>query len=318
MQENNIPDKYKTDNRLSVIQSTPLMFYPELKDSDIHNADTLDKEQKEIILASLNFPKIRHVDVSMGNGNVAYADLAKIIGQAIWTMGITTKSMSQEEQELFIPIAIEEIINEFSKLSIEEVRIAFKKGSRRHYGDTFQMSIANINVWLNAYINESKPNAMSRLSSVKKAEEVKELTPEEKLELHQVWLDGVYREFNSFKESGIYTFNDFKNSFFFYCTKLKLIELEDKHKEIIWKKAKDELKKEYNPQDERLWGRRIDFKAIYDILKLDEVSDEKVEKIVATRARKIAIKYFFKRLIKDNKDLKEVVENAKQKLLSGE
>lgn len=310
----NVPEKYKTDNRLLVVQNRPLLYYPELNDSDIHNCDVISKEQKEVLLASLNFKKIRDINLVYGSGSQEYDDLAKIIGTAIWVMGITEKSMSDSEQEMFIPLAIEEIKNEFSQLSIEDIRIAFKKGSRRHYGDTFQMSIVNINVWLNAYIEETKPIAMLKLPMIKKEEEVKELTEEEKEKLHKYWLNGVYREFNNFKETGFYTFHDFKNSFFFYCQKLGLINLTDEHKEIIWNKAKQQLQKEYNPNNERLWGRKIDLKAIYDVLKLDEVNDDKVEKLIATRSRRIALKHFFKKLIKEDKDLKDVVEMANLKL----
>lgn len=317
-------------NSLLVITNTPLMYYPELRDVDVHESKDLSKEEKQVILASLNYPKIRNLNIVRGgsgeNNSTEYDLLIDIISLSIFVMGITEKSMTEKEQELFIPVAIEEI-KRFDSLTIEDVRIAFDKGSRRKYGDTFQMSIATINVWLTAYIEETKPTAMMRLPYIKKVEVrsvieiIKEegiiLSNEEVKRRHDIWINGVYKKFEEFKVSGNYDFFDFGNKFYLYCRKLGIIKLNEKQQEDIWNRAVELLKKEYHPKEGRTFGQRIDMKSVYEnLLKSPDEVDKKTEEIIIIRAKKLAIMYLFKRLIKDGKELKDVIEQAKSKLLN--
>jgi len=299
-------------NQLLVIKNEPLLHYPELKDSDVHNCNVITNEEKQILLASLNFPKIRTLNIAIGNQN--FYDLSKIIGKTIWDMGITEKSMTQQEQEMFIPIAIEEIQTDFSNLSIEDIRIAFKKGARRHYGEFYQMSMATINVWLNAYIEETKPSAMQRLPYIKpQIEAPKELSEEEKLKNHTIWLEDVYKKFEEHKRTNRYDYYDFGNKLYNYLKKIGVINLTEEQQEKIWHRAVKELKNEYHPKNGRNFGQRIDLKNIYDGLKLDEV-DKKQHELIVIRAKKITVKTFFYKLIREAKHIRDVIEDAEKKI----
>lgn len=318
-------------NSLVIITNTPLMYYPELRDVDVHESKDISKEEKQVILASLNYPKIINLNISKGEGDTdntdEYNELVKIIAKAIWDMGITEKSMTKEEQLAFIPIGIEEI-KYFDNLTIEDVRIAFHKGSRRKYGDFFQMTTAAINCWLTAYIEETKPSAMLKLPYIKKVEirSLLEIIREEKIILsndelnrrHEIWISGVYKKFDDFKKSGNYDFVDFGNKFYTYLKKLKLISLTEKQQEDIWDRAVNELKEEYHPKNGRTFGQRVDMGWIFDKLKkLDESDmevDKKTEEIIIIRAKKITTKYFFIKLIKNKLELKDVIEEAEKKL----
>jgi hypothetical protein len=57
-------------------------------------------------------------------------------------------------------------------------------------------------------------------------------------------------------------------------------------------------------------------KTIYDNLKLDEV-DKKERDLIVARAKKITIKVYFKKLIKNNQHIKEIIETAEKKLTPG-
>jgi hypothetical protein len=303
----------KIINQLLVIKNEPLLYYPELKDSDVHNCNVISKEEKQIIFASLNFPKIRTLEIVLGNQN--FYDLSKIIGKSIWDMGITEKSMTQEEQEMFIPVAIEEIQTDFSNLSIEDIRIAFKKGARRHYGEFYQMSITTINCWLNAYIEETKPTAMQRLPHIKpQIEAPKEISEEEKLKRHKDWLENIYKKFEEHKKTNRYDYYDFNNVLFNYLKKIGIINLTAEQQEKIWDMAVKELKSEYHPKHGRNFGQRIDLKTIYDNLKLDEI-DKKTNELIVIRAKRIAIKTYFRKLIREAKHIRDEIEDAEKKYL---
>lgn len=322
--ENNQLQKkdYSVNNQLTVITNNPLLYYPELRDVDVYESKDVSNEEKQIILASLNYPKIRNLDIEIGNENF-YA-ISKIIGKSIWDMGITEKSMTQEEQEMFIPVAIQEIQTDFAQLSIEDIRIAFKKGARRHYGEFYQMSMTTLNCWLNAYIEETKPSAMMRLPYIKKVEIrriidiVQEeniiLSDEELVKRHQLWINSIYKSFEDFKLTGNYDLIDFGNKFYNYCKKLSLIKLNEKQQEDLWNKAVHELKDEYHPKNGRTFGKRIDLKNIYDNLKNTDEIDKKTEEIIVIRAKKLTVMYFFTKLVRQKMELKDVIEHH-EKLL---
>lgn len=309
-------------NSLVVITNSPLMYYPELRDVDVHESKDVSKEEKQVILASLNYPKIRNLNILRGGEDTdntnEYDELVKIIAKAIWDMGITEKSMTKEEQLAFIPIGIEEI-KEFDMLTIEDVRIAFKRGSRRKYGDFFQMSITTINCWLTAYVDETKPSAMLRLQYIKKVEIrtiiqiVKEeqiiVSDEELKRRYDLWIGSIYQRFEDFKVSGNYDFVDFGNRFYNYCKKLGLIKLNEKQQQDLWDRAVKLLKDEYHPKNARTFGKRVDLKNIYESLKNGDEIDKKTEEIIIIRAKKLTVMYFFKKLISQNKELKDVIEH---------
>lgn len=306
----------KINENTGLVKHEPLLFYPELNQDDIMQSGVLDNLQKQVVLATLNNPKIRTLNISKGEtgqpNTPEYDALVDIIALAIWTMGITEKSMTKKEQLLFIPLAIEEI-KTFPNLTIEDVRIAFNRGSRRKYGETLQMSLATVNIWLTKYEEETKQEAMLNLKYIKPKELPKpELTKEEKKKIHQDWLDNIYREFDKTKETGEYTFYDFNNKLYNYLKKLGIINLSEKQQEKLWDMAIEELKKEYHPKNGRNFGQRLDLKSIYDNLRLDEL-DKKSTDLVIIRAKKLTIKWLFKKFIKENKHIKNIIEEKLKK-----
>lgn len=316
-----------TTTGLLVVKDEPLLYYPELKDSDITASTVLSDMQKQVILATLNQPKIRSLQIIQGEGDhpntEAYNQLVDIVGLAIWTMGITEKSMSKDEQKMFIQVAIEEI-KTFPNLSIEDVRIAFNRGSRRKYTDSngnvpLQMSIVTINIWLSKYEEETKHEAMMALKYVKPKELPKpELTREERLKLHNDWLEIIYQKFDEYKETGLYDYYDFGNRLFSYLKKLGIIELSEKQQEKLWNMAVEELKREYHPKNARNYGQTLDFGRFLAALKLDENEDLKPKDydLIVGRCKKITVKWLFKKLIKEKKHIRDVIESSKAKIIN--
>jgi hypothetical protein len=301
----------KTENKsiIKAEEAKPLLYANDLTISDIQRADNINALQKEVILAALNYPKIRAIKDEFLLGTEIYEYMASIIDKTIWESGITLKVFPQEEREQFIPIAIEEIKNEYYLLSVEEVRIAFKRGVRKKYGDFFGINITTINSWLDSYIESTKESTMLMLPFIKPEEKKpKEYTEEEKQEQKQFWLNGVYNDFNYFKDTGDYNFIDFQNSFYEYCNDLGLIKLNKKQRVEIWNKATAICKADYSRSKATSFGQKLDFKKVLD--KIKEGKDESVKDMIKSRSKKIAIRYLFKDLVSAKKDLKEVIEKA--------
>jgi hypothetical protein len=311
-----------------VVVYKPLVHYPDLKENDIIESPNLSDLDRQVLLASLNNPKIRTLVVARGetgqSNSECYDQLVDIVGLAIWTMGITENSMPKEEQKLFIPVAIEEI-KTFPNLTIEDVRIAFNRGARRKYGTiingslnpTLQMSIVTVHIWLTQYTEETKQEAMLKLKYVKPlALEKGEVTEEQKLKNHNIWLEHVYKKFEEHKQTNRHDYYDFGNKLYIYLKKLNLISLDEKQQQKIWDLAVNQLKKEYHPKNGRNFGSRIDMKLVHDALKMDEI-DKKYHDLVIIKAKKMTIRYFFIKLIRSGKHIRDVIEDAQKLLIKG-
>ena len=306
----------------SIVVYKPLVHYPDLKEADIIKSPNLSDLDKQVLLATLNNPKLRELIIARGetgqSNSESYDQLVDIVGLAIWTMGITENSMTKEEQKLFIPVAIEEI-KTFPNLTIEDVRIAFNRGARRKYGTmingfispTLQMSILTVHIWLTQYTEETKQEAMLKLKFVKPlALEKAEVTEEEKLKNHNIWIEHVYKKFEEHKHTNHHDYYDFGNRLYIYLKKLNLINLDENQQQKIWDRAVKQLKKEYHPKNGRNFGSRVDMKLIHDALKMDEI-DKKYHDLIIIKAKKMTIRYFFIKLIRSGKHIRDVIEDAK-------
>jgi len=302
------------DNGLTVpYKETPVLYMPKLKVRDIEDSDLIVPLEKEVLLATLNNERVRNLDLDIGSE--PQKQLVSIFTKMIWESGVSLETFSKSDRTIFIPIAIEEIKRDYSHLTIEEIGIAFRMGVRKKYGKFYGINISTMVEWLDTYITTTKHEAMLRLPYIKPSdiEKPKELTEEQKLKIHNDWLNSIYSKFENYKKNNIYDFYDFKNNFYTYCKKLGLINLDEGQQQAIWDKAVEELKLKHHPKNAKNFGQRINFKTIYDKLKLDDV-DKEGESLIISHARKITIKWFFKKLVKENKELKAVIEEAELNL----
>ena len=294
----------KKNIELTTIQENkPLLFRTDLTVFDIQQSN-LSKHQQEVVIASLHYPKIRDIDKSYYD--IIHNFLVTVVVDAVKVTGIV---MNKTDQVEFIDRAIPEICSDYYFLSLQEVAIAFKNGARKKYGDYYGINIGTMNVWLDSFIKTTKKEVMELLIYVKSPEKVVELTDAERLKLHKSWLKRVYDEYNEFKKTGKYTFNDLNNRFYLYCDSIGLITLTPNEKIEIFEIAKSELKGSYHPSKAKGFGQKVDFQnAITKI----ERNDKSFKQIIIMESRKIAIKYLFRDLVMNEADLKEVVEAAEQ------
>lgn len=306
--ENSVSKKESAS--LQVYDLKPLLYRPDLKVSDVLSTNGISDEQKSIILASLNETKLKFIDLV--EDKTSWNTLKDILVKTIWSSGI---NMSKEDQKIFIPLAIEDIKNEFPMLTISDVRIAFKNGVRRKYGKDdgafYGINITTINFWLKKYSEDDKIEAMLKLPLVKPMEEEKIYTEEEKLENHRIWIEGVYSEFENYKNTGIYKFYDFNGAFFSYAEKIGLIRLTREEKLAIKEKAMLEFKNSKSLKKARSAGERADFKHILEDLKKE--NEKPYEEQIKLICKKIVVNNLFSDFVKKDKDLRAMIEKLEKR-----
>jgi hypothetical protein len=292
-----------------------LLHYPDISIQELKKTIRAEETQK-VILAATNCLKIKNTDISYSTYKVSgkykcsdgFKRLANIIIKTIWDSGF---NYPESEQEALVPALIQEIKDEFGYLSIEEVEIAFKKGCRNYYGDFFGINIKTVHQWLNTYIETTKVDSMVQLNLVKKLDsKPKEVTLEHKIYWSNVWLKSVIDEYNKFLETDVYSYYDAGNILFNFLERNNLFKLNSNDKNNIFKKAKEEYKKEKSPSKATKYADRVDFARSLERLANDD--ENEIER-VKMKARQMAIHTIFHRAKKKKLDFIKIISEALEK-----
>lgn len=296
-------------NNSEIVKFTPLLYYNELNVQDIELAQ-IPSENKRIILASLNNPKIKF----MGDSEVRDG-LIDTLALVIWESGFKFSQdpeLDAKEQKTLINYMIEVIRVEYSNLSLEEIKIALLKGVRNKYGDVYGLNVRMMCIWLDAFI-EDKKQIMLTLPKPKKEEEAKkELTEEQIKENRWKWLNYCINSFEEYKEKGETDFFDFGNSLYNYIRySMRLVDLTKEETDDIWVRAIGKYKNENSIENARNVGNKIDLKTNLERLEKGEASaHEKVRMI----ARRMALPKLFEKIKIANIDFRKRIEEHEAKL----
>ncbi len=261
----------------------------------------LSKGDKEVLLATLTFPQISTLDIKTYDDN--YNTLVGIFGKMIVESGIGT--MDEKEQMILITLFIEEIINEFSYLTLEDVRLALRKGIRLDYGKFYGINITTLNFWLKEYICSTKKDAMKLLPSIAPKKEYEGLNEEQQKIVYRNWLNSYIDLFEKYHEGENIEISDIGNVFYKYCIKNKIgsltdsekITLENKAKRIIISKGKEQATSTFQIKE---------LKQVLDSINKNNYNDDTESKIVA-EGKRLAIIIFFDKLIADKLELKDLI-----------
>jgi len=284
-------------NLNNLIVTNKLINHPTLTVDDVQNSN-IPELTKQVIIASQNFPKIRTLDE-----NVSRNYLIDLFTVTIWESG---HEIDKKDQILLINYMINEVKNDFSNLTLEEVKIALKKGLRGYYGQVFGMNVKMMYSWLEGYVSETKAESLKYLTIIEK-KEPEEKSDDHKRYLHFEWLKLCINAYEEYKETGKTSFVDAKNNLYDYIRyKLKLADLTKEEVDNIWQYAVLEYKSNHSIEKSKNKYELVDFRlAIKKFQDGDYTEQEKVKFI----ARKIALNKLFEKIKGANIDFrKKIIE----------
>lgn len=290
-------------NPKSIKDITILKNHYDISIEQINSSPILSKENKEVLLATLNFIPISELNIQQYDEN--YNTLVKIFGKTIVESGI---GMDEPEQEALIFLCIQEVINDFSYLTIEDIRIAVKKGVRLDYGKFYGLNITTLNFWLKEYVNSTKKDAMKLLPQIKPKEEFKGLNDEQQKILFKRWLNSWIDLFEKYHEGENITVSDAGNVFYKYCIKNKIssltvqemITLENRAKRLIIANGKEQARSPHQIKE---------LNAVIEAINRNRINDDLELKIVS-EAKRLAIFTIFDKLIAEKLELKDLIEKV--------
>lgn len=294
-------EEQKSNN---LIISEKLINHPTLTVSDIQKS-SIPELTKKVIIASQNFPKIRTLDEKVSRDY-----LIDLLAAVIWESG---HNIEADEQKILINYMIEEIKNDFSNLTLEEVKIALKKGLRGYYGQVFGMNVKMMYSWLESYVSETKAESLKYLTIIEK-KEPEEKSDDHKRYLHFEWLKLCINAYEEYKETGKTSFVDAKNNLYDYIRyKLKLADLTKEEVDNIWQYAVLEYKSNHSIEKSKNKYELIDFRLL---IKKFQDGDSTEQEKVKFIARKIALNKLFEKIKGANIDFRKVVIDFENKINS--
>jgi hypothetical protein len=293
-------------NPKAINDITVLKNHYDISIEQIISSPILSKENKEVLLATLNFTKISDLNIQKYDSNYNY--LVGIFGKTIVESGI---GMEETEQEIFISLSIDEVINDFSYMTLEDIRIATKKGVRLDYGKFYGLNITTLNFWFKEYLNTTKKDAMKLLPQLKPKEEYKGLNDEQQKIIYKRWLDSWIDLFEKYHEGENITISDAGNVFYKYCVKNKIssltvqemLTLENKAKALIISHGKEKAKSYIQIKE---------INTIIEAINKNRITDD-IELKIVSEAKRLAIYTFFDKLIAEKLELRDLIDKIENK-----
>jgi hypothetical protein len=185
----------------------------------------------------------------------------------------------------------EEVKLSFKFIRMEELRLAFRNGVRKQYGEWYGINIATFHGWIKGYLAEEKRR--EALNNLKAQSELPPAPIMTQTEAEIAWKQTIKSRFDSFKKSGVLSI-EFPSYVFDWFEQKGIIKLSKSEKEEIYEQAKAkvaELKRliRVAPKNTYELKRAGDFLARMEQDSL--TGDDKRE--IKTEAKLMAIRKYF-------------------------
>jgi hypothetical protein len=139
------------------------------------------------------------------------------------------------------------------------------------------------------------------------------MTYEQKKESYTNWLKSYVENFDKYKKKEQIELFDIGNVFYDFCEKYGIAYLSTEEKNELYERAKDIVKNNYNRDNAKSTIQANEFAEIINSIKLNRYNDDIKNKIIA-EAKRLAILKIFDKLIEQNIELSDIIEEKKDYL----
>jgi len=257
----------------------------------LDNVPNCDSENREIILASEK-DKIKDIEKKS-----VVIEVKHILERTIFESG-----HKFEEKDLtgILLIVCDDLLKDFSHLTIDEIKIAFRKGVRKIYGEYYGITVISIYGWILKYNTETRVEAMKIKREANAIEFEKKLTKPKPT--REEWQDMMYKsslelfeKYKTDKETAL----DVGNIHYSFLLGLGLIEFTDERKATIKKQAERKIK-----EDKIMERGKMD--SISFIIRNKNMEDN--SKLLEVTEKRISMFEYFDDLVVGNIELKALLD----------
>lgn len=291
-------DIVKRENNL-IVQSGDKLIIP--KNLPISNRN------RELFLSGKNFPKICEIQ----DMNVVVKQIHTLVNMTIMDKGVT---IPVEEQNYLKQRVTEDIMRDFTRYTLEEVKLAWYYGVRGEMGEFYGLNSATFYKWLKEFRYELVPPAYKEIEKyLPKPEENKPQINQQ--ELDRSIADTLISEFQKLKDDGVYNFYDFGNVGYRFLERMGLIDLSNEEKQQIMLESQEQFRANLIKRNQELvmQGKsslKVDLERSFE--QIEKGSNPTFKTQIRIGAMRIAVYQFIKKYVDEQKDLeKEINQKLK-------
>jgi hypothetical protein len=215
----------KSENNLIVHKNNKLVIPKELPISNKH---------REIFLSGKNFPKISEIQ----DMNVVVKQIHTFVNMTIMDKGV---NMPPEEQTYLKQRVTEDIVRDFTRYTLEEIKLAFYYGVREEMGEYFGLNSSTFYKWLKNFRYELLPPAYKSVEKFLPKPENNQKPMSEK-DFDRSVANTLIQEFLKLKNNDVYTYYDFGNIGYRFLEKFGFIKLDNKQKSELMSKSEEQFR----------------------------------------------------------------------------
>lgn len=254
------------------------------------NLSNVSSEEREIILATEN-TKIKYL-----NNKDFVLEMNNILLTTFFDSGQT--KLNEDDQTTLLMTVSHDLLRDYGYITLDEIKIAYRKGVRKQYGEYFGLSPVTFYNWVVKYMSESRSEAM-RLKKVamgKLIEKNSQSLPPTPEEWNKIMYKSCIELFERYKRNKLEESKewiyDIGNVHFKFLNDIGLIPKWDST--VIQEKVKAKINRERLSLPILSPKQKID-----NFLKTISVESEEMKAILED---------FFDKLILENKDFKALLD----------
>jgi hypothetical protein len=223
--------------------------------------------------------------------NIVVNSIHQSINRSIADKGV---NMTIEDMNYLKESVTDDIIKDFSTLTLQDITLCFSMGVRGNLGEYFGINVVTFYGWLKKYKEEVIPEAFNEVKKYLPPAVLEEPKVDyKKLDFDKV--ENICNEILSYKEKGIYDFNDYGNIHFNFLNKLGCFDdISEEEKELIKQDAKQLFVSQIKQKNLDLiaQGKNLQMTDINQLLEKIEYGEKDTETMIDIMYRKLTLKRF--------------------------
>ena len=220
--------------------------------------------------------------------------------------------MEAEDMKYLKKSVTDDILNDFSNLSLQDIQLCFKMGVRGNLGEYFGINVVTFYQWLKKYKEDILPQTFHEVSKFLPPAKAEEPQVDFKmLDLEKV--NGICNAIDKYKQEKIYDFNDIGNIHYKFLKRNNVFDFSDEVINSTKEDARSKFVSELKNKNLELLGqgKSIQMIQIDSVMDKIEQGDKDFESLIDILHLKLLLKHFIINFSSKKKDL----ENFKNDLI---
>lgn len=273
----------------------------------IPNDLPISRRTRAVYLSNVNHPKIKVIS----DKNYVVNTIHTYLNQTILD---SAHRLESEEISYLKKRVTDDIMESFSHLTLEEVRLAFYYGVRGEMGEFYGLGAKTFYKWLKDFKYDIFSKAFKEVSKYLPKEEEK---PTPKREMHQQIAKTIYDVYWDLCINGVYEFYDIGNVAYNFLDEIGLIPFTTEERLKMLEQSRNYFRRHLSNKNRELQAKGKHFHKINlerAFKQLEQNSNPTFEHQVKVGAKRIAVKNLLYQLAENEVDLKKVIDKRLSKI----